>query len=119
MSSDEMMYHIAMKKGDVGRYVFLPGDPGRCESIASHFDNPKLIAYNREYKTYTGTLLGEKPGVEGGMTVEREIARVAAEVLGQGQRRRLDGDRELLRLIPVGRIERQRCTGRYAQLSIA
>ncbi len=63
MAQEELMYHIAMKKGDVGRYVFLPGDPGRCEKIASYFDNPELIAYNREYKTYTGTLLGEKVSV--------------------------------------------------------
>lgn len=63
MANDELMYHIHMKKGDVGRYVFLPGDPGRCEKIASYFDNPELIAYNREYKTYTGTLLGEKVSV--------------------------------------------------------
>jgi len=63
MENDEVLYHIQMKKGDVGRYVFLPGDPGRCEKIASYFDNPKLVAYNREYKTYTGTLLGEKISV--------------------------------------------------------
>jgi len=63
MEFPEVMFHLKMKKGDVGRYVFLPGDPGRCEVIASHFENPKLIAYNREYKTYTGTLLGEKVSV--------------------------------------------------------
>ena len=63
MSDNELMYHINMKKGDVGRYVFLPGDPGRCEKIAQYFDNPQLVAYNREYKTYTGTLLGEKVSV--------------------------------------------------------
>ena len=63
MEEQEVMYHIQMKKGDVGRYVFLPGDPGRCEMIASYFDDPKLVAYNREYKTYTGTLLGEKVSV--------------------------------------------------------
>lgn len=63
MKNDEVMYHIQMKKGDVGRYVFLPGDPGRCEQIASYFDHPQLVAYNREYKTYTGTLLGEKVSV--------------------------------------------------------
>ncbi len=63
MANEDLMYHIHMKKGDVGRYVFLPGDPGRCEKIASYFDNPELIAYNREYKTYTGTLLGEKVSV--------------------------------------------------------
>jgi len=63
MEEQEVMYHIQMKKGDVGRYVFLPGDPGRCEMIANYFDDPKLVAYNREYKTYTGTLLGEKVSV--------------------------------------------------------
>ncbi len=61
--NSELQYHIQMKKGDVGRYVFLPGDPGRCEKIASYFDDPQLVAYNREYKTYTGTLLGEKVSV--------------------------------------------------------
>jgi len=63
MSVPEIMYHIHMKKGDVGRYVFLPGDPGRAEMIASFFDNPKHVAQNREYNTYTGTLLGEKVSV--------------------------------------------------------
>jgi uridine phosphorylase len=48
---NDVMYHIQMKKGDVGRYVFLPGDPGRTEKIASYFDDPKLIANNREYKS--------------------------------------------------------------------
>jgi uridine phosphorylase len=59
----ELQHHIQLKRGDVGRYVLLPGDPGRCEKIASYFDNPQLMAYNREYKTYTGTLLGEKISV--------------------------------------------------------
>ena len=56
-------FHIHCVKGDVGRYVFLPGDPGRCESIAAHFDNPVHIGMNREYNIYTGTLLGEKVSV--------------------------------------------------------
>lgn len=59
----ELQYHIQMKEGDVGRYVFLPGDPGRCEKIAKYFDNPKHVATNREYNTYTGSLLGEKVSV--------------------------------------------------------
>ena len=43
-----MMYHIRLKKGDVGRYVLLPGDPFRTDLIATYFDEPKLIAHNRE-----------------------------------------------------------------------
>ncbi|MBR5538293.1 MAG: uridine phosphorylase [Clostridia bacterium] len=59
----ELQYHINCGKGDVGRYVILPGDPGRCEKIAKYFDNPVHVATNREYVTYTGTLLGEKVSV--------------------------------------------------------
>lgn len=52
------MYHIAMEPGDVGRYVLLPGDPGRVEKIGCRFDNPREVAYNREFHTITGTLDG-------------------------------------------------------------
>ena len=58
-----MQYHIHCNRGDVGRYVFLPGDPGRCQSIASFFDNPVHIGMNREYNIYTGTMLGQKVSV--------------------------------------------------------
>lgn len=51
-------YHIACGPGDVGRYVFVPGDPGRVPMIAKHFDNAEKVAENREYVTYTGTLDG-------------------------------------------------------------
>lgn len=63
MQETELQFHIHCKQGDVGRYCFLPGDPGRCESIASYFDNPVHIGMNREYNIYTGTLLGEKVSV--------------------------------------------------------
>ena len=63
MHEHELQFHIKCKAGDVGRYVLLPGDPGRCEIIASHFDNPVKVQSNREYTTYTGTLLGEKVSV--------------------------------------------------------
>ena len=52
----EKEYHVNLTKGDVGEYVILPGDPGRCEKIAQYFDNPVLVANNREYVTYTGSL---------------------------------------------------------------
>ena len=58
-----IQYHIQLAAGDVGRYVLLPGDPGRSEKIAAFFDNPQKMAQNREYTTYTGTLLGEKVSV--------------------------------------------------------
>ena len=60
---DPRQYHIALAEGDVGRYVFLPGDPGRCEMIASYFDNPVKVAVHREYETWSGYLEGEKVSV--------------------------------------------------------
>lgn len=56
-------YHICCKKGDVGRYVLLPGDPFRTDLIASYFDDAKLVAHNREHKTWTGYLNGVKVSV--------------------------------------------------------
>ncbi|MBQ7153990.1 MAG: uridine phosphorylase [Synergistaceae bacterium] len=53
-------YHIALDTQDVGKYCILPGDPGRCEKIAQYFENPRFVASNREYTTWTGTLNGEK-----------------------------------------------------------
>lgn len=58
-----LQYHIKVRKGEVGKYVILPGDPKRCEKIAKHFDNAQLVADNREYITYTGTLDGVKVSV--------------------------------------------------------
>ena len=56
-------YHIQVAKGEVGRYVILPGDPKRCAKIARYFDDPVLIADNREYITYTGPIDGVKVSV--------------------------------------------------------
>lgn len=56
-------YHIQVAQGEVGRYVLLPGDPKRCAKIAKYFDDPVLVADNREYVTYTGTIDGVKVSV--------------------------------------------------------
>ena len=57
------LYHICCSKGDIGRYVLMPGDPFRTEIIAQRLDNPVLVAHNREHKTWTGYLDGEKVSV--------------------------------------------------------
>ncbi len=59
----DKLYHIQVAKGEVGRYVIMPGDPKRCKKIAEFFDDPVFIADNREYVTYTGTLDGVKVSV--------------------------------------------------------
>ncbi len=61
--NNEVRFHLKIRHGDVGRYVILPGDPGRVPKIAALLDNAKQIAQNREYNIYTGTLNGEKVSV--------------------------------------------------------
>ncbi len=63
MNGTGVQYHLHTKRGDVGRYVILPGDPKRVPLIAAHLDNAKLIADSREYVTYTGMLDGEMVSV--------------------------------------------------------
>lgn len=61
--NQELQHHLQLRKGDVGRYVLLPGDPGRCEAIAAHFDDAVHVMSFREYTTWTGTVSGEKVSV--------------------------------------------------------
>ena len=56
-------YHTGLGAEDIGEYVILPGDPGRCEKIAKYFDNPQFVCSNREYTTYTGYIEGTKVSV--------------------------------------------------------
>lgn len=83
---EEVQHHLQLRPGDVGRYVFLPGDPGRCELIAAYFDDARQVAHNREYNTYTGTLLGQKvsvtsTGIGGPSTAiaVEELAKIGAD----------------------------------------
>lgn len=41
-SPDTKQYHIQVARGEVGRYVFLPGDPFRTDLIASFLEDAKL-----------------------------------------------------------------------------
>lgn len=81
-----MQKHIRCKEGDVGRYVLLPGDPGRAHRIAAQLDSAELIAENREYTVFTGTKDGVRlsvcsTGIGGPSTAiaMEELARVGAD----------------------------------------
>lgn len=56
-------YATCLSPGDVGEYVLLPGDPARCNRTAKYFDDAKLIADNREHRTFTGYYKGIKVSV--------------------------------------------------------
>ena len=78
MQELEKQYHIQCVAGDVGRYVILPGDPGRCASIAAQLDDAVHIGQNREFNIYTGWLLGEK--ASGAFCMSTNIAAPFADI---------------------------------------
>ena len=51
-------YATRVKRGDVGRYVLLPGDPDRVGRIGAHLDDVTAVAHNREFLTITGLYRG-------------------------------------------------------------
>lgn len=81
-------YHIKLKPGDIGEYVLLPGDPKRSDRVAKYLDNAKLVADNREHRTFTGDYKGVKVSVTStGMgcpsaaIASEELANIGAKVL--------------------------------------
>ncbi len=59
LKTDVKQYHIGASKGEVGEFCILPGDPGRCEKIASFLDNPYHVGMNREFNIWNGYIEGE------------------------------------------------------------
>jgi uridine phosphorylase len=57
-SKNEGVYHLQLKPGDVPGYVILPGAPERTLVIAENWENAKVLASYREYKTVAGTYKG-------------------------------------------------------------
>ena len=57
-TAGKLQYHLKVKPEDVADYVLLPGDPARVGMIGEHIDNPREIAYHREYRTVTGSYHG-------------------------------------------------------------
>lgn len=63
VTKGQKQYHIALEPGEIGDYVLLPGDPARSDIVAKYLDDPKLMANNREHRTFTGTYKGVKISV--------------------------------------------------------
>lgn len=122
----EKEYHIALGKGDVGRYVILPGDPGRVPVIASFLDKSEKVAQNREYTTYVGETGGIKVavtstgiGCPSAAICLEELIRIGADTFIRvgtaGSLQRQVGLGELV--IPTGAIREEGTTRQYIPLS--
>ena len=59
MNKDKL-FHIAVPTDMNIKYAILPGDPGRVDKIAAFLDEPQFLAENREFRSFVGTIAGEK-----------------------------------------------------------
>jgi uridine phosphorylase len=57
-STEGVQYHISARRGQVGKYVFLPGDPDRVPKIARFWDSAHEVSSHREYRISSG-MIGE------------------------------------------------------------
>jgi len=84
----EALYHIRISKGQIPRFVFLPGDPDRVKVFAKSWDTSQMVVQEREYLTYKGIYKGVElactsTGIGSGaiaIAVE-ELLRVGADTL--------------------------------------
>jgi len=53
-----LQYHLKMKRGDVAKYVLLPGDRARVAMMSTYLEDVKEVGNNREYVAHTGTHKG-------------------------------------------------------------
>ena len=63
VNEDGSIFHLHLLPEDLANDVILVGDPGRVETIASHFDKIEVKKSNREFYTITGTYHGHRISV--------------------------------------------------------
>ena len=74
----DRQYHIQVAKGEVGRYVIMPGDPKRCVKIAQYLDNPDeyLSLDLKEFASAFSLFIQKKQRVE---AVRKHYTRIERE----------------------------------------
>lgn len=85
---EQLQPHLRLGPNHAAKYAILPGDPGRVDRIKAFLDNPRDLAFNREYKScmgqYQGTSLlvvsGGIGGTSTGIAVE-ELRKIGVETV--------------------------------------
>lgn len=47
-------YHIRCRRGDLAKYLLVPGDPDRVPKIANFWDESREVACHRGFRSFTG-----------------------------------------------------------------
>lgn len=60
INEDGSVFHLHLKPDQLANKIILVGDPGRVETVASFFETRECEAFNREFKSVTGTYQGKR-----------------------------------------------------------
>ena len=60
INEDGSIFHLHVKPEQLADRIILVGDPGRVNTVASHFDTKECEVESREFHTITGTYKGKR-----------------------------------------------------------
>ena len=64
INNDGSCFHLHLRPEQLADRVILVGDPGRVETVASHFDSRECEVCSREFHAITGTYQGKRITVQ-------------------------------------------------------
>ena len=117
--------YMKVSDQDIGKYVIFSGDPWRVEVIKDFLDEPKKIAFEREYNTYTGFYKGVKVtisstgiGAPSAAIAMEEMYEAGMRVaLRMGTVMSLKDDLLGHYIVPIGSMRRESTSLTYATLA--
>ena len=60
INEDNSIFHLHIKPEQLADRIIMVGDPGRVDTVASHFDTKECDIQSREFHTITGTYKGKR-----------------------------------------------------------
>lgn len=117
--------YMGADKETVARYVLFSGDPWRVEVVKKYLDDPKKVAFMREFNTYTGkykgidvTVTSTGIGAPSAAIAMEEMYEAGMEVaVRMGTAMSMQDDTLGDFLIPVAAMRREGTSGTYVDLS--
>ena len=106
VNPDGSIFHLHLKPEQIADTIFLVGDPGRVDMIASLFDEVEFEIQNREFKTVTGQFNGKRLSVVatgiGTDNIDIVVNELDALVNIDLEKRQLKTEHRQLNLIRIG-----------------
>lgn len=117
--------YLGADKSNVSNYVLFSGDPWRVEVLKGYLENPRKVAFKREFNTYTGSYKGVEVtvtstgiGAPSAAIAMEEMYQCGMEVaVRMGTVMALEDDMLGKFIIPIAAMRREGTSASYADLS--